>query len=111
ANYSQSLQGWLENLSTSVQTLHRHVLPEKIASLPARGMVAHESRQWSKLSKQLYAYHFDLMMRSGMADEWMGVAPGEPNPVRDYVRLYLSTGVWRLVTLGTPEAPLPTVTQ
>ena len=55
-------------------------------------------REWSRLSKQLYAYHFDLMMRSGMADEWMGVARDEPNPVRDFVRLYLSTGVWKLVS-------------
>jgi len=38
------------------------------------------------------------MMRSGHGGRVMGVAPGEPNPVPDFVRLYLSTGVWKLVS-------------
>jgi len=61
ANYSQSLHGWLDHFSTAVQSLHAHVAPDKIVSLPGKVLLEKESRQWSKLNKQLYAYHFDLM--------------------------------------------------
>lgn len=111
AQHAQSLQNWLEHLSTSVQTLHANVVPDKLASVPGKVLLEKESRQWSKLNKQLFAYHFDLMQRSGMADEWMGVGRDQPNPVRDFIRLHLSTGVWKLVSLGTPESPMPEVVQ
>jgi hypothetical protein len=105
--YSSSLQNWLGDLSTAVESLEVNHDLNQIESLPAQQLLQQESAHWTQMRKMLYAYHFDLMMRSGMADEWMGVGPNEPNAVRDFVRLHLSTGVWKLISRGTPDSPLP----
>jgi GT2 family glycosyltransferase/glycosyltransferase involved in cell wall biosynthesis len=107
AAYSQSLQSWLDQFSISSQALSAHVLPDRTMCLPSQKFLARESEQWAKLNQMLYAYHFDLMLYSGMADEWMGVGSDEANPTRDLVRFYLSTRVWNLLDRGTPNAPVP----
>jgi GT2 family glycosyltransferase/glycosyltransferase involved in cell wall biosynthesis len=109
AAYSQSLQSWLEQFSMVCQALGTNVDPERISCLPGQTFLQKETKQWAKLNQMLYAYHFDLMLYSGMADEWMGVRPEQANPARDLVRFYLSTGVWKLLSRGTPDAPVPII--
>jgi hypothetical protein len=107
APYSRSLESWLNQFSLATHSLSTHIDPERVRSLPGQLLVEKERKQWAKHNQMLYAYQFDLMLYSGMADEWMGVGPDEKNPVRDLVRLKLSTGVWKLLSRGTPDAPVP----
>ncbi|HLW67020.1 MAG TPA: glycosyltransferase [Gemmataceae bacterium] len=106
SKYSESLQAWLDQLSATLHTLDMNLAPGNLTSLVGRNLMEAEGKQWRKQQRMLFAYHFDLMLRSGMADAWMGIGPEEPNPLRGLIRLQLSTGVWKLLSQGRPDSPL-----
>jgi GT2 family glycosyltransferase/glycosyltransferase involved in cell wall biosynthesis len=105
-NMAAALDGWLNGLSVSSAGM-----AEVSESLRAKGraesLLGREAAHWNRLGKQLYAYRLDLAMRDGMADEWVGVEAGCPNPARDFLRFYLSSSVWDLLGRGSPQQPMP----
>jgi hypothetical protein len=107
ARFGAALQNWLDCTAVAAHGLTANIVPKDPDRSPADGMLAHEGKHWSRLGKVVYAYQFDLAQRTGMADEWMGVAAGAANPARDFLRYYLCMGVWDLLGRGAPEAPLP----
>lgn len=106
-DFGPALQHWLDRTGAVAHGLTANLIPDDPDRSAADGMLAHEGKHWTRLRKLVYAYQFDFAHRSGMADEWMGVAPGAPNPAREFIRFYLCTGIWDLLGRGAPEAPLP----
>lgn len=102
---SQGLHDWIDGLSQAWQALGGVVeafTRSREPAKPRKGRI--DDRQ--RLEKSLYALRLELALRSGMADEWLGVEPGAPNPARDLVHVFLCTAVWRLGELKPlPKSP------
>jgi hypothetical protein len=107
AQFSSALPAWLEAYAASLASLTAAIRPERYAPGPARALVqpAHES--CGRLQQTVAAYPFELALRRGMADEWLGVGATDDNPVRDVVALLLCARAWDLSGRAPdPAAPL-----
>lgn len=106
---SESLEAWLLSLARAMKGLVTRLPPQAFDNLKTRDWLAHATAQWRGQIGRVWTHLLDLSERSGMADEWLGLKPDEPNPARDYIRLFLATNVWELLehnnTCATPICP------
>jgi glycosyltransferase involved in cell wall biosynthesis len=101
--WSESFGQWLGQSSAAAEGLARALTPDRYDHDASRVLLQRAGGGWQRCRKDLYAYRLDLELHRGLADEWMGVKAGDPNPVRDLASFYLCTGEWGLLDRNVPE--------
>ncbi len=107
ARFSGALSAWLDSLFTITEQLSAALNPDRFEHHVAGPLLQEQGTHRLWLTKRLYAYRLELALRNGMADEWMGVKAGEPNPARDLLHVLLCTGIWDLFRQETPRSLVP----
>lgn len=102
AQFSHALQEWMDRFLGTVQSLNRVLNPDRFDHAASGPAFQKEGKQRLWLNKVLFAHRFDLALRSGMADEWMGTKPSEPNAARDLLHVLQCTTDWNLFGRDTP---------
>jgi glycosyltransferase involved in cell wall biosynthesis len=105
AQFSQAFCTWFESLCSITARLAVALNPDRCEHGKFGPLFRHEGAQRLWLTKTLYAYRLNLALRTGMADEWMGVKAGEPNPARDLLHALLCTSYWGLFRPEAAPAP------
>lgn len=104
---ANGLQIWLEGTLATLDQLLGQVSPELLAGHASRGMLDREMTRWRPLRDRVRCRLLEMMMRSGMADEWVGAKEDEPNPARDFLRFQLASGMWDLFQVPIHQPPAP----
>jgi lipopolysaccharide biosynthesis protein/GT2 family glycosyltransferase len=81
-----STASWLDGAARATTALEHIGKALNLQSGPSAHLVRREAAQLPHVQKRIFALRLDMAECDGIADEWLGVAAGVPNPARDLVR-------------------------
>ncbi len=93
----------LESMTRMAEHMASDARP--LASAPdwSSGMLRDHAADGARVLARLDSARLELAQNDGLADAWFGVAPGAPNPARDFLRTHLFQRDW---CPRPPVAPL-----
>lgn len=94
ATAAASTASWLEGTARGMTALAQVGMALSLQPAPAARLVEGEIAQLPQVQKRFFALRLELAQCDGIADEWFGVAFGDPNPARDLVRAIFCRVDW-----------------